>query len=44
MKVLWNKHSDTFSEIVEGLDKSCDWSPKNVHTYVSRLVKKGELL
>lgn len=43
MKVLWNKHPITFSEIVEGLDKGCDWSPKTVHTHVSRLVKKGAI-
>lgn len=43
MKVLWNKHPATFSEIVEGLDGDCDWSPKTVHTHVSRLVKKGAI-
>lgn len=44
MKVLWNnKHPVTFSEIVEGLGEACDWSPKTVHTHVSRLVKKGAI-
>lgn len=43
MKVLWKKHPAAFSEIVEGLDEACDWSPKTVHTHVSRLVKKGAI-
>lgn len=40
MKVLWGKSPASFSEIIEGLEDNNDWSPKTVHTLVSRLVKK----
>ncbi|KOF56880.1 MULTISPECIES: BlaI/MecI/CopY family transcriptional regulator [Clostridium] len=43
MQVLWNQHPATFSEIIEGLNENCDWSPKTVHTLISRLVKKGAI-
>ncbi|MCR3757524.1 BlaI/MecI/CopY family transcriptional regulator [Clostridium felsineum] len=41
MQALWKNYPATFSEIVEGLNKECEWSPKTVHTLISRLVKKG---
>ncbi|URZ14455.1 BlaI/MecI/CopY family transcriptional regulator [Clostridium felsineum] len=41
MQALWKNYPATFSEIVEGLNEECEWSPKTVHTLISRLVKKG---
>ncbi|AAK81368.1 BlaI family penicillinase repressor [Clostridium acetobutylicum] len=41
MQALWKHYPATFSEIVEGLNEECEWSPKTVHTLISRLVKKG---
>lgn len=43
MQVLWNHNPATFSEITEGINEECDWSPKTVHTLISRLVKKGAI-
>ncbi|PJI08706.1 MULTISPECIES: BlaI/MecI/CopY family transcriptional regulator [Clostridium] len=44
MQVLWKQHPATFSEITEELNKkNCTWSPKTIHTLISRLVKKGAI-
>jgi BlaI family penicillinase repressor len=40
MKVLWNHYPVTSSEIISQLKGSNEWSPKTVHTLISRLVKK----
>lgn len=41
MKVLWEENSLTSIEIIEVVGKNNTWSPKTVHTLISRLVKKG---
>lgn len=43
MKVLWNESPLTASEIITVLKPEADWSPKTIHTLISRLVKKGAL-
>lgn len=40
MRVLWKKNPVSFSEIMEDLKDTSEWSPKTVHTLISRLVKK----
>jgi len=41
MKVLWEKKSPTTSaEIIEILKQNIKWSPKTIHTLISRLVAK----
>jgi BlaI family penicillinase repressor len=41
MKVLWEKSPLTSTEIINSLKGSTAWSPKTIHTLISRLVKKG---
>jgi len=41
MKVLWEKSPLTSTEIINSLKASTAWSPKTIHTLISRLVKKG---
>lgn len=41
MKVLWNESPLTASKIIERLTPDTSWSPKTIHTLISRLVKKG---
>lgn len=43
MKILWDKSPLTSTEIIAKLDNNNDWSPKTVHTLISRLVKKGAI-
>ncbi len=40
MKVLWNRSPLTSTEIISELKSTNSWSPKTVHTLISRLVKK----
>lgn len=40
MKVLWEKSPLTSTEIIDSLKNDTTWSPKTVHTLISRLVKK----
>jgi BlaI family transcriptional regulator, penicillinase repressor len=40
MKILWRKSDLTASEIIAELSLESDWSPKTIHTLISRLVKK----
>lgn len=44
IKVLWEKSPQTSSEIIEAVTKENDWSPKTIHTLISRLVKKEALI
>jgi len=41
MKVLWEKSPLTSTEIINSLKANTAWSPKTIHTLISRLVKKG---
>ncbi|AKA68828.1 BlaI/MecI/CopY family transcriptional regulator [Clostridium scatologenes] len=43
MKVLWRKYPVTSSEIIEALKEYISWSPKTVHTLISRLVNKDAI-
>jgi BlaI family penicillinase repressor len=43
MKIVWNKSPLTSTEIIDYLKKDTTWSPKTIHTLISRLVKKGAL-
>jgi len=43
MKVLWNKAPLTSSEIIEQLSDDTSWSPKTIHTLLSRLTAKKAL-
>jgi BlaI family penicillinase repressor len=43
MKVLWDKSPLTSTEIIDSLKSDTAWSPKTVHTLISRLVKKEAL-
>jgi len=40
MKVLWEKSPLTSTEIIDSLRNDTTWSPKTIHTLISRLVKK----
>ncbi|WP_461207153.1 BlaI/MecI/CopY family transcriptional regulator [Clostridium sp. DL1XJH146] len=40
MKVLWDRSPLTSTEIISELKSNNTWSPKTVHTLISRLVKK----
>ncbi|MDP5276408.1 BlaI/MecI/CopY family transcriptional regulator [Chengkuizengella axinellae] len=40
MKVLWEKSPLTSTEIIQALKEVTSWSPKTIHTLISRLVKK----
>ena len=41
MKVLWERSPLTSTEIIDSLRDDTVWSPKTIHTLISRLVKKG---
>lgn len=43
MEALWAKSPLTAAEIIEFLLVNNDWSPKTIHTLISRLVKKGAI-
>jgi len=43
MKIIWNNSPLTAAEIIEQLGDSTNWSPKTIHTLISRLVKKNAL-
>lgn len=40
MKLIWERHPVTASEIVEILQSTNDWSPTTIYTFINRLVKK----
>jgi BlaI family penicillinase repressor len=40
MKVLWGSSPLTSTEIIAQLKPDTSWSPKTIHTLISRLVKK----
>lgn len=40
MKILWVKSPLNSTQIIEALKSNSDWSPKTIHTLISRLVKK----
>ena len=41
MKILWSKSPLMSSDIIEALKDETSWSPKTIHTLISRLVKKS---
>lgn len=43
MKVLWKKSPLTSSEIIKILKEYISWSPKTIHTLISRLVNKNAI-
>lgn len=43
MKVLWEEAPLTAAKIIEALSSNMEWSPKTIHSLISRLVKKGVL-
>jgi BlaI family penicillinase repressor len=43
MKVLWKRSPLTSSEIIENLKERSSWSPKTIHTLISRLAAKGAI-
>ncbi|MGG7176676.1 BlaI/MecI/CopY family transcriptional regulator [Clostridium paraputrificum] len=43
MKVLWNESPLTSTKIISNLKTNKPWSPKTIHTLISRLLKKGAL-
>ena len=43
MKVLWEKSPLASSEIIKILKGSISWSPKTIHTLISRLVNKNAI-
>ena len=43
MKVVWMNAPLTTTNIIEALSHETDWSPKTIHSLISRLVKKGAL-
>ena len=43
MKVLWENSPLTSSEVIEAIKRDTDWSPKTIHTLISRLVKKNAI-
>ncbi|WP_055668891.1 BlaI/MecI/CopY family transcriptional regulator [Desnuesiella massiliensis] len=43
MKVLWDKAPLTSAEIIDDISENTTWSPKTIHTLISRLVKKGAI-
>lgn len=40
MKILWKKSPLTSTQIIEAMKDNTSWSPKTIHTLISRLVKK----
>lgn len=43
MDILWNSSPLTTTTIIEALRPVSDWSPKTIHSLISRLVAKGAL-
>jgi len=43
MEILWEEAPLPSSEIIRRLEPDTDWSPKTIHTLISRLVKKKVL-
>lgn len=43
MRVLWDQSPLTTTNIIETLSTETDWSPKTIHSLISRLVKKDAL-
>jgi len=43
MNVLWTRSPLTATEIIKIVLEKNDWSPKTIHTLISRLVKKGAI-
>jgi BlaI family transcriptional regulator, penicillinase repressor len=43
MKVLWEEAPLTSAKIIEAVSSIKTWSPKTIHSLISRLVKKGAL-
>ena len=43
INVVWQESPITATKIVEHLLPETNWSPKTIHTLISRLVKKGAL-
>lgn len=43
MKVLWERSPLTSRDVVDALAAESGWSPKTIHTLLTRLVKKGAL-
>lgn len=43
MKVLWEESPLTTTKIIEALNEKTNWSPKTIHSLISRLVKKEAL-
>lgn len=43
MKVLWERSPVTSREVIDALAPESGWSPKTIHTLLTRLVKKGAL-
>ncbi|MGH4124688.1 MAG: BlaI/MecI/CopY family transcriptional regulator [Clostridium sp.] len=41
IKILWEKSPLTSTDIIEALSPQTNWSPKTIHSLISRLVKKG---
>ena len=40
VRVLWQRGESTATEVWETLAETCDWSPKTVRTFLTRLVQK----
>jgi BlaI family transcriptional regulator, penicillinase repressor len=40
MKVLWEESPLTTTKIIQVLSETINWSPKTIHSLISRLVKK----
>ncbi len=43
MKVIWNSHPATASEIIDVLINRTDWKPKTIKTLINRLLTKGAI-
>ena len=44
MKVLWELHDSTSTQIVEKLAETSEWKPKTIHTLIARLVGKDAVI
>src|SRR2546428_13226789 len=43
MKVIWDNGPLTTNQVVDALNDQTNWKPKNIHTLLRRLAKKGAL-
>lgn len=43
IKVLWHQNPLTSTDIIYRLKDTTTWSPKTIHTIISRLLKKGAI-